>query len=93
VGEEVTQEARCSSCGARLIWAQHSKTKKPAPITADPKDNGNVLVFRSWPEGEPTYTLLSPTLAGLLRKAEVPLRLNHFADCPYAETHKPEAGV
>lgn len=81
----------CEACGQRLVWAHHAKTKKPAPITAEPRDNGNALLYRAWPDGETTYVVFPPTLAGLVRSAGVPLRLNHFADCPKAERFKPGA--
>lgn len=82
----------CRACKAPLIWAI-TKDGKRAPITAEPKPNGNVLVYRdrlkALASGMPEDTLHSRTFAGFalaeLRAQEVPLRLNHFADCPNRE--------
>lgn len=36
--------AKCPSCGARVFWAHHHKTKKRAMVDPEPMPTGNVLV-------------------------------------------------
>jgi hypothetical protein len=74
----------CRACKAPLIWAI-TKDGKRAPITREQSPNGNVLVFRTVTPGP----VQARTFAGMvlmeLQAEGVPLRLNHFADCPNAE--------
>lgn len=84
-GEEgrVTDDSKaCSACGAPLIWAL-SATGRPSPITREPKAGGNALVFQR--DGEVRWVACAPGIAAWLSSAGVPLRLNHFADCPQAD--------
>jgi hypothetical protein len=78
----------CGACGASLVGAR-TAAGKTAPVTLESKVDGNVLVFLS-AEEEPV--LECRTFAGevldALRRAGVPLKLNHFADCPSAERFK-----
>jgi hypothetical protein len=83
----VSDEGTCKGCGAALVWAL-TRDGKPAPITKAPKDTGNVLLFVApGPTGE--RVVQCRTFAGFaldeLREQGVPLRLNHFADCPDRE--------
>jgi hypothetical protein len=80
-------DERCSGCGAPLVWAKHPKTQRLAPITAEPKGNGNILLFRAEPNVV-SYAVLTPVLAGMIRDLGVPLRLNHFSDCERAADFK-----
>lgn len=72
----------CEACGADLIGAR-TKDGKTAPITEHCQVGGNVLLFRS------SAGIECRTFAGAvldkLREQQVPLRLNHFADCPEKE--------
>jgi len=85
----------CRACKAPILWAI-TKDGKRAPITADPTPNGNVLVYRdrlkALASSLPADTLHARTFAGFaldeLRAQEVPMRLNHFADCPEADTFR-----
>lgn len=71
------------SCGATFYWA-HSREGKIHPIT-EPKHNGNVLM---WREGKKlNYRILPEYVIEVLREEGVPLRLNHFADCPDADRY------
>ena len=72
-------------CGQQLVAAR-TRSGRIAPITVDPKEEGNVLLFRSPAEGAELScrNLSGPALEGL-REQEVPLRLNHFATCPIAD--------
>jgi hypothetical protein len=72
----------CDACGQALIWAK-SERDKMQPITREPRENGNVIVFRLG--GELHGRAVSNEVAEYLRGKGVPLRLNHFADCPQAE--------
>ena len=77
-------------CGEALIASPNSKTGNLAPITVEPKDNGNVLLYRvETPEGpepaEVQHTVIGKAeVREYLHERHVPLRLNHFADCPLA---------
>jgi hypothetical protein len=75
--------ARCRACGVEMIWA-FTRDARRAPITRSPSDAGNVLVFR-----DERGVVQARTFAGFaldeLRAQGVPLRMNHFADCPQAE--------
>lgn len=75
-----TQE--CVACSRRMIAAQHARTGNLAPIVLDPNADGNVLLWRD-PDGGVSYTVIGkPDIRSYLVELGVPLRLNHFADCP-----------
>lgn len=84
----MSDEGTCKGCGAALVWAL-TAAGKPAPITKEPKPDGNVLLFVAPSPVDGTRAIHCRTLAGLvldgLREQGVPLRLNHFADCPARE--------
>lgn len=73
----------CRSCGEPLLWAITSSGSR-APLCAKPSDDGNVLVWRI--RGEVRCATASGSTLDWLREAGVPLRLNHFANCPEADT-------
>lgn len=72
---------RCEACGQELIGAR-TKSGKVAPITYEPRPDGTVLLFRKGGVVE-CRTFAGSTL-DVLRLNAVPLRTNHFADCPDA---------
>jgi hypothetical protein len=74
----------CRACKAPLIWAI-TKDGKRAPITREPKPDGNVLVFRTVTPGPVQARVFAGLALDELREQGVPLRLNHFADCPNRE--------
>ena len=80
----MSDESHCRGCGAEIVWAITLDAKR-APIRKDPRPDGNVLIFRDPRLG----TLQARTFAGFvldeLRDQGVPMRLNHFADCPERE--------
>lgn len=85
------ERKRCEACGREMVGAVHPGTRKVAPIllAADPEDQpgeagrGNVLLFQRG--GEVRYAIIANAAVRItLREAGVPLRLNHFADCPDA---------
>jgi hypothetical protein len=80
----------CEACGTEMVGAVHSKTGKVAPIVVEPADNGNILLWRA-SDGTLSYSNLPPETCDLLRDLGVPLRLNHFADCPQRERFAPAA--
>ena len=79
----MTDDSHCRGCGAEIVWAITLDAKR-APIVKAPSPDGNVLIFRHPAMG----TIQARTFAGFaldeLRDQGVPLRLNHFADCPAA---------
>lgn len=80
----------CEGCGAQIVGAAQAASpgvaedlSKVAPITALPKENGNLLLWRDATDGEPRYAVVGNVrTVEYLRALGVPLRLNHFADCP-----------
>jgi hypothetical protein len=72
----------CVACGKPLIGAR-TKDGAVAPITLDVQVKGNVLLFQSSVgiEGR----VFAGDVLDKLKEQGVPLRLNHFADCPDAE--------
>lgn len=75
------------TCGAKVVGAQHPDTGNVAPITVAPQDNGNVLLYRD--RAVLTWRPVNNREAlEWLRAAKVPLRLNHFADCPDVERYR-----
>lgn len=75
----------CEACGKQMIGAAHPNTGNVAPILLEPdeEDRGNVLLFKR--DGEVRYAIIpNATMRVVLRDLGVPLRLNHFADCPEA---------
>lgn len=85
---------RCEACGEPLIGAQ-TKAGNVAPITLNPKEDGNVLLYRPTGDENASGTVaarvMSPVVIEYLRDQGVPLRLNHFADCPERERFKGRA--
>jgi hypothetical protein len=39
--------SHCGACGVRLLWLQHERTLRPAPIEAEPVADGNVVLLRA----------------------------------------------
>ncbi|HEX7088700.1 MAG TPA: hypothetical protein VF192_01110 [Longimicrobiales bacterium] len=85
------ERKRCEACGREMVGAVHPQTRKVAPILVEtePEDlpaeqgRGNVLLFVR--EGEVRYAVIGNANTRIaLREMGVPLRLNHFADCPEA---------
>jgi hypothetical protein len=75
----------CRACNAPIVFAL-SRNGKPSPITLEPSDGGNVLLFRVGDETR--YAVATPEVKEWAQAQGVPLRLNHFADCPDAARFK-----
>lgn len=73
--------AKCSACGAAIVWANHSVTGKPNPIDAEPSPEGNIelnadgKIYRIVPKAQ------RAAHAGRLRKS-------HFVTCPEAASFR-----
>jgi hypothetical protein len=78
----------CRACRAPLIGAM-TAAGRVAPITMEAKENGNVLVFVDAEAVLQARTFTGEALAELRRQG-VPLKLNHFADCPQAARFRPK---
>lgn len=92
------ERKRCEACGAEMVGAVHYRTGTVAPIALAAEEKGNIVVFNAeTPLGpRPTeirYAIVpqgdglggpSPVRAWL-EEVGVPLRLNHFANCPEAD--------
>lgn len=71
----------CRSCGAKVVWAKHEATGKPAPIDAGPVEYGGNVILND----DGTYRLLKkgePGPAGGKRHK------SHFATCPNHQQHR-----
>lgn len=77
------ERKQCEACRAEMIGAAHVRTGTVAPILLEPSDDGNCLLWRT-SEGATYATVGKAEVREYLRNAGVPLRLNHFADCPHA---------
>ena len=67
----------CRSCGKNLMIVNHERTGKPAPVEAEPVENGNIMLNPDgtygiapkgyeWPEGAKRYQ-------------------SHYVSCPSAK--------
>jgi hypothetical protein len=74
----------CGACHQLLIGAAHARTRRVAPIVLEPTENGNCIIWRD-EDGLLLYAVVgNPGAREYLRGLGVPLRFNHFADCPAA---------
>lgn len=71
----------CSSCKRDIFWRVHVVTGKPAPLDAQPVDDGNIVLD----DGE-TYRVL--TKAERATVVDIPRYTSHFATCPTARQHR-----
>lgn len=71
--------ARCTSCGALIIWAV-TKNGKPMPVDAVSAPTGNIALV---PDPDPR----EPPTAQYLKTPGVRY-LSHFATCPNAAEHR-----
>lgn len=71
--------ARCSTCGAPILWAKTAKGK-PMPLDAEPRDDGNVVLERG-------VAIVIGPLEHVTRRTE-PLFVSHLATCPQAKDHR-----
>jgi hypothetical protein len=77
---------QCRSCRAPIVWAVNERTKKRAPIDAEPVEDGPVYFTHNPGDGgDPEYRVLTKEQ----RSAGVPgfLHTNHFQTCPNAAQH------
>jgi hypothetical protein len=65
----------CKACGAEILWLEHFRTGKRAPIDAVPMRGGNVVAS---PE-DGKYRLAT------VGDDPAELHFNHFATCPDAQ--------
>lgn len=70
---------RCKKCGKECVWLKHKDTNKPAPIEAEPSENGNIYVRGG------LYRMVSKEEKQLFLEKRKPLYLNHFATCEFAK--------
>jgi hypothetical protein len=70
----------CDACAEPIVFLQHERTGKLSPITVASYPNGNVYELPGH-----LYGVLGPDHATMKRNAGIPLRLNHFVNCPNKE--------
>lgn len=66
----------CSSCGARIAWANTSNNRR-MPLDLTPREDGNVIIMNG--------------IAHVMKAGEETDReryVSHFATCPNAKSHK-----
>lgn len=68
----------CRSCGAPIFWAR-TTTRKNIPIDADPVDNGNVELTRTWDGPFRVVSVVAPGDG---------THVSHFVTCPDASDHR-----
>lgn len=73
----------CEACGTAIVGAR-TRSGAKAPVVLEPSDIGNVLLFRT-PSGDTECRTFSGAVLEKLREEGVPLRVNHFANCPERE--------
>lgn len=77
--------ARCSSCGASIVWAK-TEAGRAMPLDAEPTDDGTIETIGN------TCRVLSPIEAAITRGETGRLYTSHFATCPHAATHRRKKG-
>jgi|HubBroStandDraft_4_1064222.scaffolds.fasta_scaffold00070_27 hypothetical protein len=79
MGEQEMNTAKCSSCGAAIIWAKTGR-ENLMPIDAEPVHDGNVHIRDDG---------VAVVLNAEERSRHVgPLRKSHFATCINAARHR-----
>ena len=73
----------CKWCQAPVLWREHHRTRKPAPIDPQPTPDGNIRLA-----GNEYAVLHEPDLEEARRDGER-LHLNHWATCPDAPPRRP----
>lgn len=75
----------CHACGTPIIGARSSSNPANVlPVVVAPDPKGNVLIQQV--DGTLTaFVFGSPVVRGALQDAGVQMRMNHFADCAYAD--------
>lgn len=69
--------AHCRTCGAEILWLRNDRTKRVAPIDAQPSLNGNIEITEA---GE-YHVFGEPTLFDQRQTSEPVLHLNHWVTC------------
>jgi hypothetical protein len=70
----------CASCGAPIIWRIHDRTRKRAPINAEPAAGGTIVLL---PGG--TYYRVYTAQQLAAARPRTLLYTNHFVTCPAAK--------
>lgn len=75
--------AKCSTCGAEILWAKSATTSRPMPLDAEPHEGGNVELTELG-----FACVLSDEAAALARAGGISLYRSHFATCSHPERHR-----
>ena len=62
------------------MWLKHKTTDKPAPIEAEPNENGNILIHGD------LYRIATEEEREKAKLIGKPLYLNHFSTCEFAKS-------
>jgi len=74
------ERGECRSCGAKVIFLEHERTGKLAPIDAALTDAGNIMRV-----DDTEYAIIPPPELARLHKQGHSFRTNHYATCPHAQ--------
>lgn len=74
----------CRKCGKECLWLKHKDTNKPAPIEAEPSENGNIFISGK------LYRLATKEEIARAKTIGKPLYLNHFSTCEFAKSFRKE---
>jgi len=70
----------CRKCGKETLWLKHKETMKPAPIEAEPSENGNIFIHGK------LYRMAAADEIEKAKQIGKPLYINHFANCEFAKS-------
>lgn len=70
------RNSTCRSCPATVMWVQHERTHRFAPLDIAPDPNGRIVIEGS--PGQQVYRL----------DDSIPRYTNHFITCPKGPSHR-----
>lgn len=86
-GESMSEQAKCSSCGAAIIWAVMPSGKR-MPLDAEPDQGKGCIRVIPLGDGSVRGEILKDVELQDAATALVPLFVSHFATCPNAKAHR-----
>jgi hypothetical protein len=78
----------CSSCSARIVWADTASGAR-MPVDAEPVPDGNLVLTYPTP-GRALALIVDPAQTTI---DDPPRYVSHFATCPNADQHRTTRGT
>lgn len=78
--------ARCSTCGAEIVWCR-TERGKAMPVDADPVPDGNIEIDLL-DSGPRARVLPAEPLLVCIEVRHEPRYVSHFVTCPQAAQHR-----